>query len=112
MAVSVAKPGLEMPKNIAALLPKARGKPLPLAQNGKTAAVLMSVRAYKIMAALAEEAAELEEDRYWAARADKIVETETPLGVEESQKFMDEMKKRLGMNRPRKSRVRAGKSAG
>ncbi len=37
---------LEMPQNIAALLPKVRRKPLSLARNGKTVAVLISARTY------------------------------------------------------------------
>ena len=65
---------VEMPKNVAALLPKVRRKPVPLSHNGKTAAVLVSAREYEKMKAAIAEMEEEEEDRYWLAEVQKVRE--------------------------------------
>lgn len=81
----------EMPESLAALLPKIRRKPLALARNGKTAAVVMSAGQYKkIEEFMSNYDGELppEEEAYWAKRADKARKSGF-IGAAESQKLTE-----------------------
>ena len=89
-AAAIKQTAPEMPKLLAPLLPKPR-KPLSFARNGRAAAVLMTPREYQNIANLLAETEE-EEDRYWAKIIDEMPDEEY-LGVEESQKLTDDVKR-------------------
>ncbi|MBE8158284.1 MAG: type II toxin-antitoxin system prevent-host-death family antitoxin [Betaproteobacteria bacterium] len=85
---------LEMPENVAALLPKIRRKPIPLARNGKTAAVLVSIREYreiqKTLEFLSNYDGELtEKDERRLAREVAESRKEKPIGEKESEKLLN-----------------------
>ena len=90
MSATIAKTAVapEMPESVVALLPKVRRKPLYLARNGKTAAVLMSAREYQRLAKLVNEMLEAEEDSYWAKIINESPDDEY-LSVEESEKLLN-----------------------
>ena len=92
---------MEMPNSLATLLPKARRHPVALSRNGKTAAFLVGARDYQEMKKFAEEMAE---DKYWTNVADKAMK-EGSLSVKESEKFLNNMRKRLNKSSKRKPRV-------
>ncbi|MBE8158939.1 MAG: hypothetical protein HAW59_06075 [Betaproteobacteria bacterium] len=91
-AANVSAP--EMPEEIAALLPRVRRKPLPLARNGKTAAVLINIREYQKMADAVEFLSNYDGELSPAEERELIRQVEEarkepPLGVEESRKLME-----------------------
>ena len=96
MPTTIASPVLDISENVAPLVRKARRKPVALSQNGgKTVvAYLVSAKAYREMAELAEGA----EDAYWAKRADEAMKEGT-VGAEASRKFIAEMKGKIAAHK-------------
>lgn len=90
-ATAKVSPAPEMPESLAALLPKIRRKPLALARNGKTAAVVMSAGQYKkIEEILSNYDGELSpaEERKIFRQIEKN-RKKAPLSVEESRQLME-----------------------